>query len=122
MFKLKPNPTFAATVLVSLPEGTGTEKRASLALPLVMRHKTREQLDAWLGKPAAMRAAGTEIDDATYLAEVIEGWGDAVVDEAGQVVPFSEGALRTLLAGYQTASREIYDTYLTALTEAKAKT
>lgn len=107
MFKLNPAPTFPLKVKISIPG-----QDAPGELQLVARHKGRKELTAWND-----RAKGNE--DAKFLGEVIVGWQAA--GEDGQAVPYSEAALAQLLDDYPTSGFEIYDAYMKALTEGRAK-
>lgn len=100
MFKLKPDATFTATVMI--PNGD-----APLPLKLRFKRKSKEGVAAWYG------SAQTQ-DDLTTLGEIIDGWID--VD-----TPYSSEALAELLANYTGASMAILGGYLRALSEAERK-
>jgi hypothetical protein len=99
-FKLKPDATFPATVLI--PNGD-----EPLPLKLRFRRKRKEDVAAWIEG-----AAGR--NDADTLGEVIDGWTD--VD-----TPFSAEALSELLSAYSGAGMAIFSGYMRALSEAERK-
>lgn len=99
-FKLKPDATFTATVLI--PNGD-----QPLPLKLKFRRKRKEDVAAWI-ESAAGRA------DTDTLGEVIDGWIE--VD-----TPYSAEALAELLAAYSGAGMAIFGGYLRALSEAERK-
>lgn len=117
-FRINPAPTFKWTVQITAAE----EGAAPQALPLVFRHKGREDLEAWIARPAQLAQQGKPLGDADYLEEVISDWGAPVIGADDQRIPFSTPALKQLLDAYPTAAREIYAAYLKALTESRAKT
>lgn len=99
-FKLKPDATFTATVMI--PNGD-----TPLPLKLKFRRKRKEDVAAWI-ESAAGRA------DADTLGEVIDGWTD--VD-----TPYSSDALTEMLSAYSGAGMAIFGGYLRALSEAERK-
>lgn len=115
-FRINPAPTFKWTVQITDPAA------GSQSLSLVFRHKGREALEAWIARPGQLVQQGTPLADSDYLAEVISDFGAPVLDDNGYAVPFSAQALKQLLDAYPTAAREIYNAYLQALTESRAKT
>lgn len=110
-FRLVPAPTFEALVPVLVPGATGPAM-----LRMVFRHKGRRDLEAWMA--AAIQGAGGS--DAEWLAKVISGWS-GVSDLAGADVPYTSEALAALLDAYPAAGRQIYETYLEALTGERRK-
>lgn len=115
MFKLNPNPTFQADVALTVPGAA-----APIKVRFTFRHKGRKALADWVRRPADAAKAGEPLDDAGYLGEVIEDWSGPV-DEAGQPAAYGREALAALIDAYPASSREIYDGYLRALTESRAK-
>lgn len=99
-FKLKPDATFTATVLV--PNGD-----APLPLKLRYRRKGKAEVATWFEASAGR-------DEIDTLDEVVDGWID--VDAA-----FSREALAELLAAYSGAGMAIWRGYLRALSEAERK-
>lgn len=108
MFKLTPDPTFAAAVPITVPG-----MPAPLELPVVFRHKNRTAYNAWVD-------GFKDKADAAILHEVIVSWSN-VQDEAGQEVPYSLSALTNLLGNYAQATAELYSAYKRELTESRAK-
>lgn len=107
-FRIAPPPTFGVTVSITLPGGAGVAP-----LPVTYRHKPLSELRAWI------ESAGPR-DDPAFLAEVIDSWGE-VVGADGQAIPYSVDALRQLLDAYPRAGADLFEAYLQALTEARAK-
>ncbi|MDH0519983.1 phage tail assembly chaperone [Achromobacter xylosoxidans] len=99
LFSLTPPATFAATVDIPRP---GTEPAK---LRLTFRHKTKEDLNAWL-------ASGTDVEsDAEWLGVIVAGWEGVSTD-------FSPQALALLVSNYHRPAVEaIVDKYLSELTE-----
>ncbi|CAG9177758.1 phage tail assembly chaperone [Cupriavidus pampae] len=111
MFKITPNPTFAATVEIAVPG----EKAAKLKL--VFRHKTRDQAKEFFHRVSEEAKNGS--DDGSpasrerkVLEEIVAGWED--VDQ-----PFSGDALELVLLNYHNASSAILDAYMEQLTQAR---
>ena len=115
MFKINPNATFTAPVGLSIP---GTQSAGAIDVTFV--HKGRTALADWVKKPAAKAAEGATLSDADYLGEVISGWAGVKADDGGDVA-YSPTSLALLLENYPASGSEIFDTYVKALTEAKAK-
>lgn len=109
MFKINPNPTFTADVLLTVH---GSAEPAKLCV--TFKHKGRKALADWIGLPKKMADAGTPVKDADYLGEVIEDWD-------GVDAPYSIESLDALLDAYQPAGMELYEAYIRALTESRAK-
>lgn len=109
MFKINPSPTFECQVLLSVPGAP-----APVNVTFTFRHKTSEQITAWLNSMASGNG------DSQSLSEVIESWKE-VKDDRGDEVLYSIGALGDLLSGYPAASGEILRAYLKELTESKVK-
>ena len=113
MFKINPNPTFAATLALVVPGG-GVQP-----LDVVFRHKGRRELDEFVKRPSKAAEQGAPLSDAEYLAEVVARLD--VCDDQGQPLPYTDDVLAQLLEAYPSAGRQIFDGYLAALTEARAK-
>ncbi len=107
MFRLAPNPTFRATVRVTVP---GAEP---MPIEFEFRHKTRTGLAEWL-KGVSKKS------DMELAREFVVGWSN-VINEAGDQEPFSYDALQNLFENFHAASVEVYAGYLKALTESRAK-
>lgn len=111
MFSIDPAPTFPLTAKVPVP---GKDERAQLKL--VVRHKGRNDLNAWVsgakGRP-----------DVDFLDEIIVSWSEVTfqVDGAPQAVDYSKEHLGKLLDAFPMASMAIYDAYMSELLEARAK-
>lgn len=108
MFKLNPSPTFKAEVPLSV---AGMAK--PMAIEVEFRHKTATGIQKWMEG-----AAGRQ--DVEVLDEIIAGWS-RVMDDAGNPVVYSTGALSTLLENYPAAKWELLAAYKAELTEAKRK-
>lgn len=94
MIKLKPDPTFSAPVLLTVPG-----QAEPVEITMTMRHMAADQVSKWL----ADNDTRPSLD---ALAEIIVGW-DGVLDESEQPVPYSTEALATLLNNYRAATPEI---------------
>lgn len=107
-FCLKPAPTFASDVRLTIPG-----QPSPGVLTITWRHKGRKEAEAWV-KGAAGRK------DPEILGEVIAGWS-GVTDDQGQDVPFTCEALESLCNDFPAAGMELFDAYLAALSESRAK-
>lgn len=104
MFKRDPNPTFPATVQITVPGS------ASLPLAVEFKHKTAEEVKEFLA-PAAAKS------NAAMLADMI-----ASVDVAAKLPDESDADfLAHICSKYPAASSDILRTYLRELTESKVK-
>lgn len=102
MFKLQPNPTFKASVALSVP---GEPKQASIEVEF--RHLSK----------SAMRAYFTTLadrEDADALADIIVGWGG--VDAA-----FDRDALAALIDNYPAAAGELFEAFRRETLESRRK-
>lgn len=108
MLKLNPNPTFSATVQLSVP---GSDK--TIPVKMVFRHRTMKQIIAWF-KLQEKR------ESAEALSELIESWS-GITDDEGNDIEFSREALATLLENYQPATNEIIRGYMQELAQSKVK-
>jgi hypothetical protein len=102
MFKLTPNPTFKAKVLLSVP---GQEK--PIPVEVEFKHLDNDALLAYYETlTAKTNAAG--------LMDIIVSW-------SGFDAGFSSESLDTLLKNYPTAAGELYTAYRRELMESKTK-
>lgn len=102
MFKINPNPTFKATVLLSVP---GADKPASITVEF--KHLAKSALrDYFAGLDGK--------SDAEALATVITGW-------QGVDAEFSVDALALLLDNYPAAAGELFEAFRRELLEARRK-
>jgi hypothetical protein len=108
MFKLTPNPTFKASVPLSVP---GMAQPMDVVIEF--RHKGATAIQKWM-------ASAPDRQDVELLDEVIAGWS-GVMDEGGAPVPYSLGNLAILLENYPAAKWELLAAYKAELTEAKRK-
>jgi hypothetical protein len=115
MIKLTPNPTFRATLALTVP---GNAEGAKVEFEFC--HKGLSALDAWIKKPALMAREGVTLSSTQYLDEVIASWSGPV-DEHGADVPYSPEALQKLLDAYSPAAQEIYDGYRKQLETSRVK-
>lgn len=106
MFKLTPQPTFWATVALSVP---GSETPSSIDIEF--RHLGQKALAELL--------RGEEVNDLTILPALMADWR-GVGSDAGPV-PFSVDALAQLLDNYPAASVELFTAYRRALVESRIK-
>lgn len=106
MFKLTPNPTFWATVSLTVP---GSESPSSIDLEF--RHLGQKALAALL------RGEGT--NDLDVLPALIHDWRGVGTDDGP--VKFSVEALAQLLDNYPAASVEMFTAYRRALVESRIK-
>lgn len=107
MFKLNPNPTFKAAVKVTVPGGD------PLPIEFEFKHKTRTGLGEWKKNLEGK-------NDMEIVPEFIAGWS-GVINETGDQEPWSVEAFANLCENYHAAVIEVYDGYLLALTESRAK-
>ncbi len=108
MFKIVPNPVFAAAVALTVPG-----QAASGTIEVDFRHKGRKELAAWI-------EAVNGKQDAELLAEVINGWS-GVQDKDGAELAYTPAMLAQLLDTYPPAGGELFSAYLKALTESRVK-
>jgi hypothetical protein len=113
--RIVPKPTFKATVHITVPG-----EAAPAAIELEFRHLGRQALRAWVERGRAPNPDGSLPTDVQWLGEVVAGWAGPV-DEAGAPAPFTTDAFAALLDAYAAAAREIYDGYVQALSEGRAK-
>lgn len=107
-FKLIPNPTFKATVNLTVP---GQENPGQIEFEF--RHMTSDGLKAWFED-------GREKTSAEALSEVIVGW-NGVLNTDDNPLPFSAERLAELLANYPASGMEALSAYVNRLTESRAK-
>ena len=108
MFRINPAPTFDASVRLTVPG-----QDAPAVLQLTFAHMGRKAAADWIE-----RAKGRS--DADVIGEVVRDWKD-VQDDAGAPVPYSREALAALLDAHPAAGMELFDAYLAALSESRAK-
>ena len=106
MFKLTPNPTFWATVSLSVP---GSDAPAPIEIEF--RHHGQKALAALFRKEGA-----TDLD---LLPVLINGWR-GVEGESGDL-KYSLEAIATLLDNYPAAGVEIFTAYRRELMESRIK-
>lgn len=100
VLKLKPNPTFRAKVSIQV---AGDEPATLL---VTFKHRTRDQLDAWLKESQGR-------DDVSSILEIAEGWD--------LLEPFDADNVRFLVQNYIGAPVALVESYIAELTKAKAK-
>lgn len=108
-FRYVPNPTFPATVQITVPGAA-----APAPLEVVFKHKSRKEAEAWF---ASIDKSTLDID---VVAEIVADM-PGLEDEQGQPVPYSREVLARLLDEYHIAGLEILLAYRTALRESRAK-
>jgi hypothetical protein len=101
LFKLDPNPTFQATVQITVPGG------GSRPLAVVFRHKTKSQLATWI--------ADGKQSDLDMAIEIVESVPDK---EEGLTL---QEFFQQLFENYPAAALDMYFTYRRELTESRAK-
>jgi hypothetical protein len=106
VFTIKAKPTFEWPVTVPSPEG-------DLTIRLVFKHKTRDELKEFFERKAKTDDGGAD-KVASHLMEIVDGWQNTDT-------PFSEQALNDLIQNYHVSLSSIFDAYIKALTEGKAK-
>lgn len=111
MFKINPAPTFTREVKITVP---GQDEPGILKLQF--KYMDREQRLAW-----QKGLEGRTDDD--VIPEIVTGWFEVVDDSQDPPVPvpYSADALRQVLRSYEGSATEIYQAWLTGLTESRAK-
>jgi hypothetical protein len=113
-FPFNPSPTFDAPARITIAgQDQPTEMRVT------WRHKTRAEMDAFLGKPATLAKEGKTLSDGEYLTEVMVAWD--VVGDDGIPVELTAKTLDEFIGLHQPAGAELLDTYITALVESRSK-
>lgn len=107
--RLVPAATFDAAVKLTV---AGAEEPAVVLFTFA--RKTKHELKAWIDS-----ASGRQ--DPDFLGEVVKGWKAGVLDAEGTLVPFSQQAFEQLLDQYPASGLQIYNGYLAAYGEARAK-
>jgi hypothetical protein len=111
MFKISQNPTYTWPVSFELPtDGGRTEK---FTFDAVFKRLKQSEIE-----DMRKQIETSEINDADMVRQVLVGW-NGVHDDTGEI-PFSEGALSTLL-DVPTVSTAIILALLTSLSGAKRK-
>ncbi len=100
MFKIKANPTFPATVKIRAPGGEVQE------LPVVFKHMSKDSVQEFF-KLAYENKRG----DAECLLDLIESW-DADME-------LSVDSINQLFQNYRDSSKEIFNTYMHELIDAR---
>lgn len=103
MLKLQPNPTFRASVGITVP---GESKPA--LVDIEFRHQPKEKLVEFTKRLADGRS------DVEILEEILVGW-------KGVDAEYSPSALRDLLSNYPASGLEILKAYLAELSESRRK-
>lgn len=98
--KLTPDPTFKAKVAIAAPGGNVDP------VEFTFRHRTRDEMDAFLKSSQDLR-------DAKLILEMATGW--ELVDA------FTEENLNKLAQNYITAPQAIFEAYVTELVKAREK-
>lgn len=102
VFKLQPNPTFKATVALSVP-GEPDPSCIEVEFRYLGKRAAKEYFGGLGGK-----------SDAEALGGLIVGW-------AGVDAPYSADALAQLLDNYPASAGELFEAYRVELLEAKRK-
>ena len=109
MFKILAEPQFTCEINISRPDSDD-----AITVDVTWLHLGTRDLMAWL------KAADKQPDDATYLHQVMVGWGRFVGADS-KPLPYSKEALAVLLATFPSAGRELVQAYYRRLTDARAK-
>lgn len=109
MFKIVPNPTFAAPVYLSRPDAD-----EPVRITVTWRHQDARALDKWLA------ALATSAEPAEHLHQVIESWAQ-VVDAEGAPVPYTRTALESILIQFPSSGAEFVRAYVGRIKDARAK-
>ncbi len=109
MFKLVPQPTFRAKVLVHVP-GHGRKD----PFQVEFRHMTQRRLQTFLDEVRKKKDA--EAIDA--LAEIIVSW-EGVCDHAGDAIPFSRDALGLMIDIFPSTAEALFKAYAEELSGAR---
>jgi hypothetical protein len=108
LLRINPAPTFTAPVRITVP---GQDEPATIQFTFA--HRGKKDLRDWVAR-AADRA------DPEFLGEVVRGWS-GVLDRDDADVPFTPEAFARLLDAYPAAGTEIFQAYMGAFHEARAK-
>jgi hypothetical protein len=98
--KLNPDPTFKSQVGIPVAGGDAVE------VEFTFKHRTRDEMDAFL-------KAATELRDAGLIMEMASGWELADA--------FTAVNVNKLAQNYITAPQAIFQTYLDELVKARVK-
>jgi hypothetical protein len=99
-FKLKPNPTFPATVKIRAPGGEVQD------LQVVFRHKRKDEVFAFFSE-----ASDKGRSDVDCILDVIESW-----DADGEL---NKESVADLLQNYAGSAAAIFQTYMAELVTAR---
>ncbi|MBP6772717.1 MAG: hypothetical protein KA154_06920 [Gemmatimonadaceae bacterium] len=102
MFRIEPSPLFWTAVRLTVPG-----EPAPAQVELQFAHKSVSDLREWVDRVR-------ESNDRSTVAEVVRDW-------RGFDAEFSPDVLARMLQNYPAAGLEIFDQYVTALTESRAK-
>lgn len=108
MFKIVPNPSFAAQVAI-----TRLGEAQPGLITFTFKNLGHRELKAWVDRSKDVA------NDAVWLGEVIEGW-EGPVGADDQPLPYSQAALAQLFNDFPTASQEVYTGYLKARVEVRS--
>lgn len=103
--KLNPAPTFAAPVAVPVAGG------AAVAIVMTFRHRTKDQLDAFIKG----RADKTDVESFT---DMVVGW-EGVIGDDDAPMPFTRENVERFLGNYIGAALATFQTYLDELVKAR---
>jgi hypothetical protein len=106
---INPSPTFEANVHMAVPGGQVA------VLRLRFKHKTREELKAWMAR------FDGEAKDHELLDEVIADWPGGPVNSDDSPIPYSAAELARLCSQYPGSALAIHQTYISELTDARVK-
>jgi len=105
MFKLQPNPTFKAEVLIPVPGGKPGKITA------IFKHKGKKELQSFF---ESLQTEGDQRSDVDALGELLAGW-EGVDDK------FSEENLGILLDAYPGSAMAFFETFRKEALEARTK-
>lgn len=108
MIKLNPDPTFEATVKLSVPGAADP-----VEINMTFRHMASDKVAAWFKENVEVRSSDA-------LDKVIVSWTGVMGDD-GQMVPYCREALDTLLKNYRPATTEILAAWQREMNESRLK-
>ena len=116
MFRIVANPTFKASVQLTVP---GLD--APQVVAFEFRHLDVAAYTAWADRGQALvYGQGDVADLAAALDEVIESWA-GIGGADGKPLPYSRANLALLLGQYHAAGFEVATAYRKALRDARSK-
>jgi hypothetical protein len=116
MLKINPNPTFKATVQITVPES-----ESSIGLELEFKRRGRDAMEAWIAGTKEKSGATTAREDAEVLMTAVVGWGSSVRGDDGEPVAFNVDTLAGFLDAYPAAAQDIGRAYVKRQMESRAK-